>query len=82
MKLKFKTIAAAVTSQSRFEGCGDFWRHGINRGMKLYDALLRNSMTSDTSDQREARNASMELRLHGSFREAVRRQVEREQFSA
>ena len=68
-------ITRAVERAMLWGGSGHFWNQEFSRSAKgraIESAHIRNAISEESSDQREGRNASLALRLYGSFAAAAR----------
>lgn len=73
---KTLSVARAVTRSHHWGGSGAHWTQEIRKGA-IADAFFTNVISEETFDEREARRASMNLKMHGSFVAAVRSHIVR-----
>lgn len=67
---KTNSIARAVTITHRYGGDGSHFALNIRKGRKA-DAVFRVHASEESFDAREARQATLDLRVFGSIRRAV-----------
>lgn len=67
---KTNSIARAVARSRHWGGSGQHWALELRKG-PVANAAIRTSMSEETSDERELRQARLDLRMHGTFRRAV-----------